>query len=99
MGIFPETKVFLTAVRDAKLAIDDLWRAKDVISREVLAACRASDDHDLDLKLAEITREEVRKGWLKGPLSAQDLSELGIWVPGRRFACGAGGPRLGPLTT
>ena len=57
-------------MRDTKLAIRDLWRAKDVIRWEVFAACWASDDHDLNLKLAEITREEVRKGWLKGSLSA-----------------------------
>ena len=81
-GRLPGDEGVPTAVRDAKLAMDDRRRAKDVIRREVLAACCASDDHDLDLKLAEVTREKVRKG----PLPAHDLSELGVWVPGQRFA-------------
>ena len=98
MGTFRETKVFPTAVREAKLAIDDLWRAKDVIRRKVLAACRASNDHDLDLKLVEITREEVRKGWLKGSsLLRIFLSLASGFLAGDSLWCR--GPRLGPLTT
>ena len=95
-GAFPRTLVFPSATREAKLSVEDLWRDRERVRGEVLASCGPSADSEVDRKLLQITRDEVEKGWLKGPLSAEDLEQLGLWIPGRRFSVQQG-PKTRPI--
>ena len=90
-GDFPETGVLPPTERSALLSVRDLWADADAIRRRVLGACRGSGDAALDSRLFEVTEDEVKKGWLRGPLGSNELKQLGCWIPSRRFAVMQGG--------
>lgn len=84
-GVLPRTGIFPEADRAAMMSVDDLYVMRDAIRADILASCRSSGDAELDVQLYEATEEEVKKGWLVGPLCAGELDQLGLWIPSRRF--------------
>ena len=84
-GEFPATGVFPPSARTPVYDIPDLWRDVEEIRRIVIASCRGTGDDEIDEQLYNITRDEVEKGWLRGPLPEEELRKLGRWVPSRRF--------------
>ena len=67
------------------MSLEELYGMREQVRREVLASTSSSGDHELDTRLHEATMNEVAKGWLIGPLSAEQLTKLGVWIPSRRF--------------
>ena len=54
--------------------------------RASLVGQQHGGDDELQQQVYDITLEEVEKGWLDGPFTAQELDKkLGLWVPSRRF--------------
>ena len=82
-GAFPKTGIFPPSDRVASLTIADLWKDSHKI-RAVAAAQRPTSTDDLDLatEVFEATLAEVKKGWLTGPTSVEDLNQrLGFFFP------------------
>ena len=74
------------AHRTAVFSIADLWRDRAQIRREVIAACTAGPTPADDADIHDATMKEAAKGWLEGPLTAQELDKIGLWITSRRFA-------------
>ena len=54
-GAFPLTGIFHPAVRDAELAIEDLWKCSSSAQRTAFESCRRSGDAELDEDLNAAT--------------------------------------------
>jgi len=79
-GIFPEMH------RPATSTLEDLWRTAPEVQRQVTRTIGASTDPELDEAVTDTTRDEVTRGWLRGPFTAAELTERhGLWIPARRF--------------
>ena len=85
IGMFPETGVFPQARRDPLRTEDELKMATESIREEVLAATGPGEDPDMDTTVYEATMEEVKRGWLTGPLTISQLSAVDGWIPSKRF--------------
>ena len=93
-GKLEETGAFPALHRPASSSLPELWSSAREAQQTAIRTLGPSDDHELDDAVTESTAEEVSKGWLRGPVSAADLtSRHGSWVPARRF-----GIRQGPGT-
>ena len=76
VGMFPVTGVFPPARKDPLRSESDLTAAAESIREEVLAATGPGSDPELDRAVYEATMEEVKRGWLTGPLSISQLAEI-----------------------
>jgi hypothetical protein len=85
---FPEPRL-----RAATKDMDELWRYSKWAQVSALSSTGPSGDPALDEAVYLATEEEVQKGWLLGPYSAEQLCEkVGrLWVPSRRFGVVQGG--------
>ena len=74
-----------------KCSIDDVWANAAAAQTQVLGGGRkvlaGSKDEKLDHAVWEETMNEVREGWMVGPLSEEELvKDVGhLWVAARRF--------------
>ena len=86
VGDLPDTGVFVQKPRPRGTPVRDLWRDARERQRTVLGSVRASGDSDLDAKVTATTQDELRRGWLAGPFTAEQLDrDLGLWLPAKRF--------------
>ncbi|CAE7037193.1 unnamed protein product [Symbiodinium sp. CCMP2592] len=76
-GDAPHTGIFNAAERHASMTEAELKAQAKVIQQEVLAKV-TSQGNEIDAIVKQKTEEEVRKGWLVGPLEADDLPEHAI---------------------
>lgn len=102
-GNADQTGVFPVDFRPAQLEEEDLWRVSKFSQKEVQEKIPrhmmprvvrvGEDDVDVCRQVWSSTLSEVEKGWLKGPLSADQVSEeVGpLWTPSRRFGIVQGG--------
>ena len=91
------TGVFPVDFRPAMLDQSDLWRVAKFAQQEVVSKVPrhmkpgevlvGGDKVDVASQVWEATIKEVKKGWLDGPLTAEEVSEkIGpLWTPSRRF--------------
>ena len=86
LGTYPKTGVFPPASRVATYQLEDIWRRSHQV-REGISHFRGhADDKELDEAVEKITEDEVAAGWLRGPVSPEELDKkLGCWTPSRRF--------------
>ena len=73
-GKLEETGVFPALHRPASSSLPELWSSARDAQQTALLTLGPSDDHELDDAVTESTAEEVSKGWLRGPVSAADLT-------------------------
>ena len=88
VGEFPEE------LKPPTVPKEDLRITAKWASKALMAKVGPSGDPELDEAVDQETKEEVRRGWLVGPLSASDLDGLhgeAEWIVSRRF-----GIRQGP---
>ena len=95
--------VFPPEFKPAQLEEADLWRVakfaqaevqervpKHVLGKQVRVG---GEERDMAEMVWDATLKEVRKGWLEGPFSAEEVTQkLGpLWTPSRRFGILQGG--------
>ena len=90
-GETPRTGVFPSCFRPATISSLELDRMAGTICDSVLGTVRSSGDNALDVEVLDITMEERKKNWLRGPLQRSELPKDA--VISRRF-----GIRQGPKT-
>ena len=92
VGDFPVTGIFPAADRRALYSITELWQASSRVQRDVAAQASSSGRPDDDDELEQLTLGEVKRGWLQGPFTSDELTRmLGCWLPSRRFGVRQGG--------
>jgi hypothetical protein len=85
-GEIQKTDVFVEMRRPASSDLNDLWRGARESQQQAFNTIAASGDSVLDDAVTETTADEVERGWLRGPFTAEDLTlRRGLWVPARRF--------------
>ena len=79
-GLFPVVQY------NAATPIQHLWEHAGSHQEALLASTRAGNDGMLDEEVYKSTQEEVKKGWLRGPYTHEELTKKhGRWVGARRF--------------
>ena len=73
-------------VTGATLAVSDLRKMAPVVRKGILRSAQSSGDPELDKAVYDSTEEELRKGWLWGPVAESSLSNtssvtrrFGVW--------------------
>ena len=84
-GVFPER-----SDDDQQELVSKRWlweNAKEIRENIVQSAKRPSGDEALAQEVREISLGEAGRGWIHGPLSADEVSAVvgPLWVPSRRF--------------
>ena len=73
-GHIPASPAFRKKLTGATLAVSDLRKMAPVVRKGILRSAQSSRDPDLDKALYDSTEEELRKGWLWGPVAESSLS-------------------------
>eukprot|EP00972_Heterocapsa_arctica_P053504 7879756-Heterocapsa_arctica.AAC.1 len=86
-GEFPRTGLFREKLVEPTKSVDDLYKASKWTRRALVGSVRSSGDHEVDRELWRRTQLELQNGWLAGPFSEDQLTQLlgPLWVPARRF--------------
>ena len=80
-GVFPPKEGAAAAMQE-----EDLKRQAVPARRTLLAAHPPNEDRELLAKVYQETRDEVARGWLRGPFTADELDvRHSWWLPARRF--------------
>ena len=85
-GMLPETGLFRPDFAPPAITMQDLWRSSKWAQQQITSTVKSSGP-EVDRIVTDETRAEVAKGWLEGPYTRDQLSELlgPCWVPNRRF--------------
>lgn len=67
-GKLPRSNFFEEKFRPASLPCETLRKSADLAREAMVLSCKSSGDPDLDAALHEVTRKEVAKGFLEGPV-------------------------------
>ena len=98
IGRLPNSGNFDPFPRIAELSVDDLEAMSPHIRQAVIDKTTPLSDRDLDKAVLEGTQDELRRGWLRGPFSVDELDVMfeKKWLCGRRFAIrqGADGDKV-----
>ena len=87
VGDIPDSVEFPALERTAPRQVRSLLEDARAAQAAAAASARPSADATLDEALYEETAKEVAAGILRGPISAEALTQkYGLWVPARRFA-------------
>ena len=85
-GHIPASPAFRKKLTGATLAVSDLRKMAPVVRKGILRSAQSSGDPDLDKAVYDSTEEELRKGWLWGPVAESSLSNtssvtrrFGVW--------------------
>ena len=86
-GRVPATGIFPRRPLEAKSDLASLKRGARASQDLVFAAIRSAPrEPDMDTEVYGKTLDEVEKGWLRGPVSRDQLdAKYGWWVPAKRF--------------
>ena len=88
LGDLGMSGVFKKCDRPALLSAKELMTGARWAQESCRAtSCRSSGVPETDVAVFEGTMEEVKKRWLRGPLTAEQITDLlgPCWVPSRRF--------------
>ena len=94
VGQLPASNVFSKKMRPASLAPESLRELAPKARAAVMASVRSSGDFQLDKELYEVTLAERDKGFLEGPIKAEDIPFTGTVT--RRFGVSQKG-KLRPI--
>ena len=72
-GPIPSKGVFKPCCEPAKLSVKELRAGAKVVRRGVIQATENAVEHPLSEEIRSITMDEVKRGWLQGPIQAEDL--------------------------
>ena len=72
-GPIPSRAVFKPCCEPATLSVEELRAGAKVVRRGILQAAKNSADHPLAEEIHSITLDEVKRGWLQGPVRVGDL--------------------------
>ena len=86
-GELPCSGQFAPSWRPAVVDREDLWKIAPAIQSKMMAQDPSSMSAEAREHMTQIARDEVSSGWLKGPLTKQDLdrSHGKCWLPSPRF--------------
>ena len=86
-GLSRDTNTFNSRIRLPAMSVEALNSAACWTRRSIIGSTRSSGDKLLDSQLYEETLADREKGWLDGPYTELQLSELlgDDWVVSRRF--------------
>ena len=73
-GPIPSKAVFKPCCEPATLSVEELRAGAKVVRRGSIQATENSVDHPLSEEIHSITMDEVKRGWLQGPIQVGDLS-------------------------
>ena len=88
-GPIPVSGVYRAKRTSATLTTAALRKAAHVLRRGIVHSTKGSGDAELDQATIEATRDELRRGWLFGPVEEKDLPEAAVVT--RRFGIRQGG--------
>ena len=66
-GEIPECEAFEKLYKPCMLTMSQLIREAPKRNQAILATCKSTGDHNVDLQLLRETRDELAKGWAVGP--------------------------------
>ena len=72
-GPIPSRAVFKPCCEPATLSVEELRSGAKVVRRGIIQATENSVDHPLSEEIHSITMDEVKRGWLQGPIQTGDL--------------------------
>ena len=72
-GPIPSKAIFKPCCEPATLSVDELRAGSKVVRRGIIQAAANSVNHPLAEEIHSITMDEVKKGWLQGPIQVGDL--------------------------
>ena len=87
VGTAPNTGQFEPVQVEPTLSVEGLQRAAKWNRKVLEARVKTTGRRDLDQRLWDLTLDEVSRGWLEGPFSAEQLDERHgpLWVACPRF--------------
>eukprot|EP00439_Symbiodinium_sp_Y106_P070600 s945_g12.t1 len=88
-GPIPASGVYRPKRTSATLTTAALRRSAHVLRRGIVHSTKGSGDAELDRATIEATRDELKRGWLFGPVSETDLPDDAVVT--RRFGIRQGG--------
>ncbi len=72
-GPYPDLGVFNQKFRPASVTCEDLRKVSNLSSDVLLESVQSSGDKEVDISLLAATLKEVEKGFIKGPISREEL--------------------------
>jgi hypothetical protein len=80
--------VFKPQVNIPTLSVEQLEQNTKYLRPTILGRTRITEDDELQDELQQVTETEKEKGWLDGPYSVSEVTEMfgQHWLPVRRFA-------------
>ena len=87
-GNFSASGVFKPQVNIPTLSVEQLEQNTKYLRPTILGRTRITEDDELQDELQQVTETEKEKGWLDGPYSVSEVTEMfgQHWLPVRRFA-------------
>jgi hypothetical protein len=92
-GLAKDTRTFNSRIRLPAMSEEALGSASRWTRRAIIGSTRSSGDHQLDVQLFDETVADRDKGWLDGPYSEAQLTDMlgHDWVASRRFGISQSG--------
>ena len=87
-GNFSASGVFKPQVNIPTLSVEQLEQNSKYLRPTILGRMQITEDDELQDELLQVTETEKEKGWLDGPYSVGEVTEMfgRQWLPVRRFA-------------
>lgn len=87
-GNFNACGVFKPHINMPTLSVDQLMQNTKYLRPAILGRMRLTESDELQDELQQVTEMEKEKGWLDGPYSAEEVTNMfgQNWLPVRRFA-------------
>ena len=87
-GNFNACGVFKPHINMPSLSVDQLRQNTKYLRPAILGRIRLTESDELQDELQQVTEMEKEKGWLDGPYSAEEVTNMfgQNWLPVRRFA-------------
>ena len=92
-GLAKDTRTFNSRIRLPAMSEEALGSASRWTRRAIIGSTRSSGDHQVDVQLFDETVADRDKGWLDGPYSEAQLTDMlgHDWVASRRFGISQSG--------
>ena len=92
VGDIQDSCEFPAMLKVAESSVRELLAQSRAARAAARIATRASGDEELDREVIRVTKEEMSKGWMRGPFTEEQLNEkYGLWTAARRFGLRQGG--------
>ena len=88
VGCTTTSGCLMKKIKPATTSISDLQRSSVWNRKALTAKCRSTGDSEQDLFLWQETLQEVKKGWIRGPYTEQQVTDelhTSNWICARRF--------------